>query len=140
MEFENIRHNFVNDINYFPSLKFKLRDTFVVDWRTAIQSMPKLQLYCTLKPDFICEQYLIKIKNAELCKQLARFRLSSHHLEIESGRFYGVDRDQRLCRCCNMNVVESEYHFFLCCDDYRHLRIKHIGNIAWPNMNLLKKI
>ena len=37
-----------------------------------------------------------------------------------------------------MNVVESEYHFLLCCDNYRHLRLKFIGHISWPTLNLFQ--
>jgi hypothetical protein len=81
---------------------------------------------------------LLKIQKNDLLKQFARFRLSSHHLEIKVGRFVGIDRDQRLCRFCNMNVVESEYHFLLCCDNYRHLRLKFIGHISWPTLNLFQ--
>jgi len=138
LDFNNIRHNFNYEINYFPSLKNKLRDIFVQEWKGTIQSMSKLQQYCLFKSEFVCEKYLLKIQKNDLLKQFARFRLSSHHLEIEVGRFQGIDRDQRLCRCCNMNVVESEYHFLLCCDNYRHLRLKFIGHISWPTLNLFQ--
>ena len=51
----------------------------------------------------------------------AKFRLSSHDLAIERGRF----ENGRLCRHCHLNMIESEYHFMLVCPLNRDLR-KHI--------------
>ena len=49
LDFNNIRHNLNYEINYFPSLKNKLRDIFVQEWKGTIQSMSKLQQYCLFK-------------------------------------------------------------------------------------------
>ena len=43
------------------------------------------------------------------------FRESAHSLEIEVGRYSNVPRENRLCKYCNLNVVESEYRFLLSC-------------------------
>ena len=34
-------------------------------------------------------------------------------LEIETGRYYGVTREQRICKQCNLNVIENEQHFYV---------------------------
>ena len=34
-------------------------------------------------------------------------------LEIETGRYYGITREQRICKQCNLNVIENEQHFYL---------------------------
>ena len=62
-------------------------------------------------------------------------RMSSHNLEIEAGRYLGIDRNQRTCKLCNFNVVESEYHFVMCCPKYADLRDKYLGRIPWPSFN-----
>ena len=62
LDFNNIRHNFNYEINYFQSLKNKLRDIFVQEWKGTIQSMSKLQQYCLFKSEFVCEKYLLKIQ------------------------------------------------------------------------------
>jgi len=46
---------------------------------------------------------------------VTQFRLISNRLEIERGRFQNISRDNRQCKFCNLNVVESEYHFSLIC-------------------------
>ena len=39
-----------------------------------------------------------------------------HKLEIESGRFHNIPRENRLCKLYKQGVVESEFHFLLCCN------------------------
>ena len=53
----------------------------------------------------------------------------------EVGRYSNEPRENRLCKCCTQNVVESEYHFLLCCPLYRSIRQKLIGSCSWPNEN-----
>ena len=52
-------------------------------------------------------------------------------LQVETGRYIGTIREERICQCCNMNVVETEYHFFMCCPVYRDLRIKFLPKKCW---------
>jgi hypothetical protein len=46
-----------------------------------------------------------------------KFRVSDHSLEIESGRYKNITREERICNNCNLNEIgdELEYHFFLKC-------------------------
>ena len=57
------------------------------------------------------ESYLSNNKNGTLRKTLTRLRTSSHSLAIEYGRIQGIPRNQRLCLCCNQNLVETEFNF-----------------------------
>ena len=98
--------------------------------------MPKLEYYCSFKKEFKFENYLNIIVNDDLRKQFARFRLSSHNLEVETGRYNGIVRENRFCKLCNQNVIENEYHFMLCCSKYRNLRMKYNCNVAWPNKHI----
>ena len=77
----------------------------------------------------MCSSITIKIKHSSC------LRLTSHCLEIEFGRFNGINRENRLCKLCTQNVVESEYHFILCCPRYSEIRTKYLGHISWPNLN-----
>jgi hypothetical protein len=42
-------------------------------------------------------------------------RISDHVLEIERGRYNKINREQRICRQCHLNVIEDEEHFFFHC-------------------------
>ncbi len=54
---------------------------------------------------------------------LAKLRMSSHNLHVETGRRNGVPREQRLCHC--ETDVETECHFLSICESYSDLRMKH---------------
>ena len=43
-------------------------------------------------------------------------------LEIETGRYTGIPKDERHCKVCNGNVVEDEYHFLFSCIAYQRER------------------
>jgi hypothetical protein len=48
--------------------------------------------------------------------KMARFRLSSHRLAVETGRFTRAAYGDRVCLCCVGDPVEDEYHaIFECC-------------------------
>lgn len=58
-------------------------------------------------------------------KAVAQFRLGSHWLNIERGRYtHSVRRSQRICKCCDMKDREDEVHL-LACPMYFDIRDKH---------------
>lgn len=123
--------------------KLRIRDQFVQDWRDCINSMPKLDYYCRYKTEYCFEPYLDIIRNDQLRKLLTCMRLSSHCLEIEIGRYNNVDRQNRVCKLCSQNMVESEFHFMLCCPLYKFIRSKYLGRCSWPTtqkFNMLMSI
>jgi hypothetical protein len=108
-------------INYAQRLK----DIFVQQWIEACNSSSKLKTYNGFKSNFEFESYLNiltirKFRNAYVC-----FRISSHKLMIEQGRYLNIDRDQRLCPFCK-NDIENEFHFLLICTTYLDLRKMYI--------------
>ena len=61
-----------------------------------------------------------------LRETLARFRCSSHDLQIEKGRHMNIDRELRYYNLCNtkeMFVIETEFHFLLECEIFDDLRL-----------------
>ena len=123
-----------SNIPHFSALKSRLRDQFMQDWSSYINNSSKLSYYCNFKEEFKFENYLTSIQNDHLRKHLTSIRLSSHPLEIETGRKNGIDRNNRLCKLCSMKVVESEFHFILCCPRYRFLREKYMINLPHPTV------
>ena len=75
------------------------------------------------------ETYLETIHVNEFRVSLCKLRLSSHDLAIEKGRHNNINRENRLCRYCNMNVIENELHFLFVYPKYRHLSIKYFKPI-----------
>lgn len=118
-------------------IKQRLFDTCYQTWCTDIYNSNRLLTYARFKHEFECEEYLTFIADSKFRTALTRFRLSSHNLHIERGRYENVPRHDRLCRCCNMNAIEDEYHFLLVCPLYIDLRRKFLKPhyCHWPNIN-----
>jgi hypothetical protein len=81
------------------------------NYTTEVQESSKLYLYSQLKSDIKLENYLLIENSFEKRQLLTKFRVSDHSLEIETGRYKNITRQQRLCSFCK--EIEDEYHFFL---------------------------
>ena len=82
----------------------------------------RLIFYRKIKNQFKLEEYL----NAdyETRNSIARMRTSSHSIEIETGRHKKVPRNDRHCKICNSNTIETEEHFLFECETYALIRRK----------------
>ena len=94
------------------------------------------------KHQLTCEQYLNFQLDNKFKYSLTRFRTSSHDLEIEKGRYNRIRREDRLCKLCNLNQIETEYHFLLICPFYRDLRLQYIKRYyqTWPNLKKIENL
>jgi hypothetical protein len=82
----------------------------------------KLFLYsCKIKTNYIIEPF-IENSNFENRKLIVKMRISDHVLEIERGRYNKINREQRICRQCHLNVIEDEEHFFFHCQKNRIIK------------------
>ena len=104
---------------------------------TSVNDSHKLTLYRRYKKDIKSEHYLSSIRDAKYKIALNKFRLSSHSLLIETGRYTGIPTEERLCNFCNMRKIEDEFHFLLVCPHYIELRRKYLKRYVctWPTLN-----
>ena len=58
---------------------------------------------------------------------LAKLRISSHCLRIETGRYCRdrIDRQNRICTLCSREL-EDEYHVIIKCPLYQDIRTQYI--------------
>ena len=91
-------------------------------WKTDILSKPKLRTYVTFKSVLQTEEYLRNNISRHKRSLLAQLRLGIPPLEIAVGRFRNIPVENRLCKCCNNNVVEIIFHFVCECVRYADLR------------------
>jgi len=111
------------------SISNKLHETHVMNTIGDIfnsEKYPKLRTLKTFKQDFRQENYLSTLENQGHRIALTKFRLSSHNLKIETGRYESnprVEPSDRLCIFCDKMAVENEQHFLLTCPLYTDLRI-----------------
>ena len=67
-------------------------------WYATINYSKRLLLYARYKHDFNFEKYLNFISKNKYRVALTKFRLSSHDLAIERGRYQNIERSERICR------------------------------------------
>ena len=95
-------------------VKFSLQKHFVCQWKLDLNSSSKAMLYRNFKLDFGRESYILNQPD-EIIFSLAKFRCSNHKLQVELGRIFGIPRELRLCKDCNINSVGDEFHFVFEC-------------------------
>ena len=120
-----------------PIIKQRLFDQYYQSWYSNINNSHRLESYCRFKHNFNVEPYLDIISDNKYKIALSRFRLSSHKLEIERGRYHNIPRIESKCKLCSLNTIENEYHFLLVCPKYYELRRKFLKPYycRWPNLN-----
>ena len=113
----------------------RVYDQYLQEWFRELNDMSKLSAYKSYKSQFYMEKYFECVTNESRRSKLTRLRCSSHNLEIETGRYNRIVRASRMCKCCNMNLVEDEFHFLLACPFYTDLRRKYFSAYfcRWPS-------
>ena len=99
---------------HFNVIKYRIPDVYKQNWHTRICNSNRLTSYILYKDSVAMETYLETIHVNKFRISLSKFRLSSHDLAIEKGRYNNINRENRLCTYCKMNVIENEFHFFTC--------------------------
>jgi len=101
----------------YSSAKQPFLGVFSEAWSCTIKKQTKLDFYRLFKSSFTCsmEGYLNNITNYKHRSTITRLRVSSHQLAIETGRYDGLQRSERICATCDMGVVDDEQHFLVDC-------------------------
>ena len=111
-----------NKKTFVINVKDRLKDMFVQEMNSFFENSTKCLLYKYLPDTFDLQFYLRKSLPSLYTYLLSKFRLSSHELLIEKGRYNNTPRTDRICRNCNCNEVEAGYHFILVCLFYSQIR------------------
>ena len=121
----------INDRDLY-ALKEKLYKTHMDKCLENIndsEKNPKLRTYKLLKTEFKLETHLTYPYNVNHMLALTKFRISSHNLHIETGRYTRPTKtpiSERKCLHCSDGTVEDEMHFILDCSLYVEERHKLI--------------
>ena len=103
-------------------IKRRFYDFYQQELLSTISNSSKGFIYQYLVDTFCLQFYLNKALLQTYRKFITRFRLSSHDLRIESGRYNNTARNDRLYFLCNLYEIEDEFHFILKCPMYTQLR------------------
>ena len=101
----------------------------------------KLRFYKKIKGSFSVEPYMELVHNRNQRSFLTRFRVSSHRLRVETGRWTvpKTAYENRICVYCSSGSVDSELHCITQCqltEQNRNSLYNIIGNIDNTFVNL----
>jgi len=97
----------------------------------------KLRTYVQIKTNFGFEKYLDLIKEPKNRRYITKFKISSHKLKIESGRYTRpiTPLNERICDRCDKHEVDDEIHFFNHCTHFLEERKTLFDLINKSNVN-----
>ena len=123
---------------YTHELKQKLCDQFIQKWFSDTRHSSRGQFNTLFKTAFYFENYLSRLSFQNRC-WITKLRTSNLRLPIETGRWFKVRRENRICKLFNINIVD-EYHYLFSCknQDVEHNRRKYILKYYLKNPNVYK--
>ena len=118
-------------------IKQILKDQYMQKWKSDIENSPKSLCYRIYKKHIEFENYLDLLNDKDR-KILCRFRTCNHRFPIETGRWVGVQREDRKCVLCNSGQIGDEFHYLLECKTFTQERKYFLGNYYCKHANILK--
>ena len=107
---------------YIPNqIKQRLKDQYIQQWLADLNLSNKCRSYRIFKLNFEPDKYLFSLSPFDR-KIICRFRTSNHRLSIERGRYYDINRADRICELCNSDKICDEFHFVLECNTLIDIR------------------
>jgi hypothetical protein len=122
-------------------IKLRIKDQYLQLWFSRLEECNKHDIFKRIILEFCIEKYLdFHITcNVQL---LTKIRSGTLKLNVETGRYQNIVRENRTCISCNMNVLEDEYHFLLVYPAYRSFKSLYLPRYycAWPKLYKLLKV
>ena len=119
--------------HFHSTFSKRLQDEFLQTWSSKTSGSNITKLLNSLKEDnYNFSSYLHIVKDPQIRQIFTRLRLSTHCLQECTGRYSGIVKEERICKLCDSNKVESVEHFILHCNKFsaeRNLRFSQITHI-----------
>ena len=118
-------------------VKTFLSEEFYNKLSSQIPNMSRLDLYSDLDVNINSEhsQYCSILTNRHYRSMISKLRTDTLPIEIELGRYRSTPREQRLCRNCSTNSVETTEHFIFNCNKYNVNRCQFYEKNSKDNIN-----
>ena len=111
IDLESLKYNIDNKL-----IRSKIYNLCTITWnkeRDRKHSKGKHQLYAEIKTKNSFEKYL-DIDNMNIRKAITKMRISSHKFPIETGRYEGKERENRICPLCCNDIGDEKHYIFEC--------------------------
>ena len=97
------------------SITKSFKDQFLQNAISEISDQNKLHLYKNIGQSFKLAPHLAALNSRNERSLITKLRLGSLKLEIETGRWKKMDKNERFCKLCANSKVETESHFLFDC-------------------------
>lgn len=124
---DDFRRSLLIDIDLFIR---EMNNLLNVEWKNNLATKPKLRTYITIKENFITEDYVKFCLSRKKRSILAQFRLGILPIALETGRYKGVEVNERYCKFCPYEAVELENHVLCECSLYAEQRSILYNSVA----------
>lgn len=114
----------------------RLKDQFSQNWLSEIWNSNSCINYRIFKHSHNFENYLTALPRADAIT-LCKFRTSCTKIPIVTGRYRNVDREDRICTCCNIDIGD-EYHYIFICSYFNNDRNSYLNSYYTKGHNTLK--
>ena len=129
-------HNFPNAKWLKVSIGQKLKDLFINEWYSTIETARCCTTYRLFKDKFEFEKYLITTPHKYL-RFVIKFRTGNTKIPIITGRWNHVNRENRICNLCNHDIGD-EFHYLFNCNSFSNTRKLYINPTFYTRPNILK--
>ena len=119
----------------------RLHDMYKQDWHSRLENSNRARFYRSLDLTFSHSLFLKSIECKPHRQALTKLIVSSHHLNIESGRWKRpkTPSNMRFCSAC-AGKIEDEYHLLLECSLYNDIRSRLIPKYYWTRPSMFKAV
>ena len=123
------------------TVKSNLKMLYIDTWYNfrinLINDNGKLRTYVQIKTNFGFEKYLDLLKDSKKRRCITKFKICSHKLGGESGRYVRplIPLNERICNRCDKQEINNEIHFFNNCTQVLEPRKTLFDLISKSNVN-----
>jgi len=103
-----------------------LRTNYIAIWKNDVYISPKCINYRIFKTQHELESYFCNLLE-KYVNCLVNYRMCYNRLTIETGRWVGLERNQRVCNLCNNGDIGDECHYIFRCAYFSVKRKHYIG-------------
>ena len=118
------------------SFKQKVKDQYEQDWNSLVDKSSSGLNYRMFKDIFENNSYFLSLSNYK-CHILTAFKIRNHRLSVETGRWYSIPLNERICRLCNYGIGD-EYHYILSCKSINDKRKQYVKPYFYIRLNVIK--
>ena len=132
--------NVTDSKSFLQQFERRLIDMHIQQCYSDIRDSSRCRTYKEIKKSFGMELYLQDNISRQLRISFTKFRLSSHRLMVERGRWMRpkIEYTERKCTLCDDHDIQDEYHIVMKCPLFHSLRKKYIPEHYYVRPSMYK--